>query len=70
LSNDPQDYGLKRYTDLEVAQHTIMLDGLPQHLPRRELEQKIKNMFKQIVGGFSVNRSKTLKQQRLEELGT
>ena len=29
------DYGLKRYTDLEIAAHSIMIEGLPRNMPRR-----------------------------------
>lgn len=40
-----------KYTDLEIASHSIMVDGLPRNMPRRDLEQKLKQMFKQIASG-------------------
>ena len=45
MSADPLLYGMKKYTDIEIATHSIMIDGLPKKIPRRELEQKIKKMF-------------------------
>ena len=42
MSLDPQDYGMIKYTDLEIAAHSIMVDGLPRNIPRRDLEQKLK----------------------------
>ena len=29
-SDDPIDYGMTRYTDLEIADHSIMIEGLPK----------------------------------------
>lgn len=34
ISNDPSDYGMKRYTDLEIADHAIMIENLPKTIPR------------------------------------
>jgi hypothetical protein len=45
MSVDPLLYGMKKYTDIDIATHSIMIDGLPKKIPRRELEQKIKKMF-------------------------
>jgi hypothetical protein len=43
---------LKRYTDLEVAAHTVMIEGLPKNVPRRVMEQKIRKVFEQIISGY------------------
>ena len=51
MSNDPQDYGMKRYSDLEIAEHSILIEGLPKDVPREDLERRIKNMFSQVIGG-------------------
>ena len=45
MSVNPIDYGMKKYSDIEVATHSIMIDGLKKNIPRRELEQKIKKIF-------------------------
>lgn len=51
VSKEPEDYGMKRYTDLDIAAHSILIEGLPKAFPRAELEQKIRTMFKHIIGG-------------------
>jgi len=45
MSVDPLQYGMKKYSDIDIATHSIMIAGLPKKIPRRELEQKIKKMF-------------------------
>jgi hypothetical protein len=37
---------MTRYQDLEVADHSIMIEGLPKNIPRKQLEKKIMAMFK------------------------
>ena len=37
-SDDPLDYGMIRYSDLEIADHSIMIEGLPKSIPRLILE--------------------------------
>jgi hypothetical protein len=46
ISNDPTDYGMKRYTDLEIADHAIMIENLPKNIPRQYLEKRLMSMFK------------------------
>lgn len=46
FSNDPSDYGMKRYTDLEIADHAIMIENLPKNIPRQYLEKRLMSMFK------------------------
>ena len=50
VSSDPLDYGMKRYSDLEVADHSIMIQNLPKNVPRRELEKRLKKMFERVLG--------------------
>jgi hypothetical protein len=35
---DPLVYGMKKFSDIDIATHSIMIDGLPKKIPRRELE--------------------------------
>lgn len=65
MSLDPQDYGMIKYTDLEIATHSIMVDGLPRNIPRRDLEQKLKQIFKQIANSTA---GKSVKERRIEEI--
>jgi hypothetical protein len=51
ISDDPLDYGMKRYTDMEIAEHTIMIENLPKGIPREYLEKRLHSMFKQICAG-------------------
>ena len=51
-STYPSDYGLRRYTDLEVATHSIMIEGLPKDIPRRTLEQKIWRVFETVAKNY------------------
>jgi hypothetical protein len=44
-SNNPIDYGLKKYSDIEIADHSIMISGIPKGVPRKTLEKNIKNLF-------------------------
>ena len=37
LTTDPMDYGMIRYTDLEVANHSILIHNLPKNIPNKEL---------------------------------
>ena len=54
-----------KYTDLEIASHSIMVDGLSRTIPRRELEQQLKNLFKQIA---QVSDGKSVKEKRIEDI--
>ena len=42
---------MKRYTDLEIADHAIMIENLPKNIPREYLEKRLMSMFKQICSG-------------------
>ena len=44
-SDNPIDYGLKKYSDIEIADHSIMITGIPVGIPRKILEKRIKNLF-------------------------
>lgn len=57
---------MKKYNDIDIATHTIMIDGLPKKIPRRELEQKIKKMFTQCASGFEYE---NVKEQRINSIG-
>lgn len=49
VSTNPSEYGCKNYNELDVAAHTIMIEGLPKDVPRRKLESSIFNIFNQIL---------------------
>ena len=40
---------MKKYSDLEIADHTLMISGLPNHIPRKKLEKIIKNLFEEVL---------------------
>jgi len=40
---------MKRYSDLEVASHSVLIEGLPKKMPRRSLEKKLKEVFMKII---------------------
>lgn len=44
-SDNPIDYGLKKYSDIEIADHSIMITGIPKGISRKNLEKNIKNLF-------------------------
>ena len=44
MLND-REMGEKLYTDLDIAEHTILIEGLPRDVPREELERKIRSIF-------------------------
>lgn len=46
---EDQDMYQKLYSDLEIAQHAIMLSNLPKDIPRLQLEETLKNVFDQII---------------------
>lgn len=48
---------MKRYTDLEIADHAIMLENLPRNIPRKYLEKRLKSVFKQICSDFEPSSS-------------
>ena len=50
ISRNPLDYGMKRYTDLQIANHCIMIENLPTELPRAILEQKLHQAFQKVLG--------------------
>lgn len=47
-SENPTDYGMKKYSDIEIAEHSIMISGIPKGLPRKRLERKIKILFENV----------------------
>lgn len=47
-SENPTDYGLKKYSDIEIGDHSIMISGIPKGIPRKKLEKNIKNLFEQV----------------------
>lgn len=62
-STDPYDYAMRRYTDLEVAGHSIMLEGLPRNIPRLQLEKKLTEIFQQFVSGWKEDEDENAKPQ-------
>jgi len=34
-SENPTDYGLKKYSDIEIADHSIMISGIPKGISRK-----------------------------------
>ena len=44
-SENPTDYGLKKYSDIEIGDHSIMISGIPKGIPRKKLEKNIKSLF-------------------------
>lgn len=46
----------KLYSDIEVAQHTVMLSNLPQDVPRHQLEQSLKELFDSLINMEELNR--------------
>lgn len=50
-SDDPVDYGMTRFSDLEIADHSIMIEGLPKDIPREVLEEKLLALFKSLSKG-------------------
>jgi hypothetical protein len=48
-SENPSDYGMKKYSDIEIADHTLMISGLPKNIPRKKLEKIIKNLFEEVM---------------------
>jgi hypothetical protein len=44
-SENPTDYGLKKYSDIEIADHSIMISGIPKGISRKNLEKSIKSLF-------------------------
>ena len=45
ISKNPLDYGMRRFTDLEISFHTIMIENLPKDIPRIELQEKLHEAF-------------------------
>ena len=45
MSVDPNDYGITKYSDLDVASHSVMIENLPTKISRRTLEKKIRSIF-------------------------
>ena len=43
------DYGMIRYTDLEVANHSIMIQNLPKNIPNKDLQKQIRQFFEEIL---------------------
>jgi hypothetical protein len=39
LSDDPLDYGLRRYTDLDIAEHAILIENIPKDTPNKQAEE-------------------------------
>lgn len=39
----------KGYTELEVAQHTVMLEGIPKEIPRDKVETYITKVFQELL---------------------
>jgi hypothetical protein len=49
VSTDPIDYGMRRYTDLEISEHCVLIRGLPKSIPRRELEERVTKVLNLIL---------------------
>ena len=45
---------MTRFSDLEIAEHSIMIEGLPKDMPRERLEEKILAAFKSLAKGAAV----------------
>jgi hypothetical protein len=39
----------KGYSELEVAQHTVMLEGIPKEIPKDKVEAHITKVFKELL---------------------
>jgi len=45
ISNNPLDYGMRMFTDVEISNFTIMIENLPTDVPRIELQDKLHEAF-------------------------
>ena len=45
ISKNPIDYGMRSFTDLEISNHTIMIENLPKDISRIELQDKLHEAF-------------------------
>tara|TARA_B110000285_G_C14990095_1_gene545874 strand:+ start:805 stop:1065 length:261 start_codon:yes stop_codon:yes gene_type:complete len=43
---------MTRYSDLEIADHSIMIEGLPKDISREMLEEKLLALFKSLSRGL------------------
>ena len=39
----------KSYSELEIAQHCVMLEGIPKHIPKEKVESYISKIFKELL---------------------
>lgn len=58
--NEPKDYGVKKYTELDIAAHSIMFSQLPKDKNRRKIEQQIKAVLKQLFTGYKTQDGKVI----------
>lgn len=49
LSTNPLDYGMRKYTDLQIAEHAILIENLPRSVRRTVLEEKLLQAFHSIL---------------------
>ena len=51
MSIDPLDYGMTRYTELEISDHAVAIQGLPKNIPRRDLENRLMTILSGLFSG-------------------
>ncbi len=39
ISVDPREYGCKKYTELDISAHSVIIEGLPRNMARRQIEK-------------------------------
>lgn len=62
VTTDPTNFGCKRYSEIDVAAHSIMMEGLPKNVPREMLEKNIKSIFQQLIYNPELSREKNESQ--------
>ena len=46
---EPESYGVVRYTDIEVAFHTIQFENLPTYFSQEKMEKDLRQILEKII---------------------
>lgn len=58
----------KSYSELEIAQHSIMLEGIPKHIPKEKVEAYVSKIFKELLHVDKIDESQVVAVRSIAEL--
>ena len=59
---EDEDMSEKLYSDFEIAEHTVMLKGIPKNIPQTALEDGLKKLFDEFVANEGLSSSEIPRQ--------